>query len=103
MAVSTEQPDEPIEHTKTYHLADGQTALVATADQDAGDATIKAKTLQGVKDKLSSEVSAGVEIEVLSVGGKVAGEHEESREYETEVEWHVRYGLPSFTVTVEGN
>jgi hypothetical protein len=102
MAVSTGQADEPIENTAPYHLADGEADLSVTADQESKEAKITAKSIQGVKDKLSGEMSAGLEIEVLSIGGKVGSEHEESQEFETEVEWEVRYGRPSFKIAIGG-
>jgi hypothetical protein len=100
MAVSTGAADEPIENTAPYHLADGQNDLSITANQEASTAKVTAKSIQGVRDKLSAEMSAGVEIEVLSVGGKMGAEHEESQQFEQDVEWDVRYGRPSFAITV---
>jgi hypothetical protein len=96
MAVSTGGADEPIESNHPYHLADGQTELGLTANQRSDTATYHARSLQGVRDQLSASGHAGIEIEVLSIGGEVGTEHEESREFETSVDWNVRYGLGAF-------
>lgn len=103
MAVSNGQPDEPVESTVRYHLAAGQTDIGYTVVQDHTDQKIKARSLAGVKDKLTAEGHAGLEIEVLSIGGSVGTESETSREFETEVEWEVRVGRPSFTFTADAN
>jgi hypothetical protein len=102
IAVSTGAADEPIENTIPYHLADGQTDLSITANQESAKAKVTAKSVEGVKDKLSAEMHAGLEIEVVSVDGKVGSEHEESHEFEHEVEWEVLYGRPSFQITIGG-
>lgn len=103
MAVSNGQPDEPVEGTVRYHLAAGQTDIGYTVVQDHSDQKVKARSLQGVKNKLTAEGHAGLEIEVLSIGGSVGSEDETSREFETEVEWEVRVGRPSFAFTADAN
>jgi hypothetical protein len=96
MAVSTGQADEPIEGTHPYHLAEGQTDLQLTAEQDYTDVKVTATDIRGVREQLSTEASAGLEIEVLSIGGKVATEQEQSRQHSEAVEWVVRVGRSSF-------
>lgn len=99
MAVSTGEADEPIESTVRYRLTEGQDDLGFTAVQRAQPRTIRARNMQAVRDQLAAEVNAGIEIEVISIGGSVATESETTQEYETEVEWEVRYGQPAFEVT----
>ena len=103
MAVSTGEADEPIEASATYHLADGQHDLAVTAEQESSTAKVTATSLSGVRDQLSGEMHAGLEIEVLTIGGSVATQHEESQQHSTAVEWEVRYGRPSFRITVGAN
>jgi len=100
MAVSTGEADQPVEGVVPYHLAEHQTDLQYTAEQEHADLRVTATDMQGVRSQLSSEVSAGVQIEVLSIGGKVATEDERSRQHTEAVEWVVRIGRPSFTFTV---
>ena len=95
MAVSiggAEEASEPIEGSVRYHIADGATALGFTVRQAFEERTITARSLRAVREQLSAEMNAGLEIEVISIGGSVATESEESREFETSVEWKVRYG-----------
>lgn len=99
IAVSTGEADVPVDSTGRYHLADGQTELGFTVVQDHVDQTIKSRDLNGVRNQLSSEAHAGLEFEVLSVGGSVASEAEQSRQHETEVDWTVRVARQTFTIT----
>lgn len=96
MAVSTGEADELIEGSTRYRIRDGETGLGFTVRQAHEDATITARSMAAVRQQLSTEVSAGLEIEVLSIGGSVATEDEVSREFETSVEWKVRYGRNTF-------
>ena len=96
MAVSTGEADELIEGSTRYRIKDGETALGFTVSQAHEDATITARSMAAVREQLSTEVSAGLEIEVLSIGGSVATESEQTREFETSVEWKVRYGRNTF-------
>lgn len=99
MAVSiggADEASEPIEGSVRYHLGDGDTALGFTARQAFEERTITARSLRAVREQLSAEMNAGLEIEVISIGGSVATESEESREFETSVEWKVRYGRAAF-------
>jgi hypothetical protein len=99
-AVSTGEAEQLVEGVVPYHLAEHQTDLQFTAEQDHADVRVTATDMQGVRNQLSSEVSAGVEIEVISIGGKVATADETSRQHSEAVEWVVRIGRPSFTFTV---
>ena len=96
MAVSTGEADELIEGSTRYRIRDGENALGFTVSQAHEDATITARSMAAVREQLSTEVSAGLEIEVLSIGGSVATESEQTREFETSVEWKVRYGRNTF-------
>ena len=96
MAVSTGEADELIEGSTRYRIKDGEDALGFTVSQAHEDATITARSMAAVREQLSTEVSAGLEIEVLSIGGSVATESEQTREFETSVEWKVRYGRNTF-------
>jgi hypothetical protein len=97
MAVSTGQADQPIEGVVPYHIADGQNDLQYTADQDHSDIQVTATDMQGVRDQVSAEMGASVELEVLTIDGKAATEHERSAEHSTAVQWTVRVGRPTFT------
>lgn len=103
MAVSTGEADELIEGSTRYRISADETGLGFTVSQAHEDATITARSMAAVREQLSTEVSAGLEIEVLSIGGSVATEDEVSHEYETSVEWKVRYGRNSFEFAADAN
>ena len=99
MAVSVggaEEASEPIEGSVRYRIQEGQTALGFTVKQGFRESTVTARSLRGVREQLSTELNAGIEIEVISIGGSAATESEETREFETSVEWKVRFGTTSF-------
>jgi hypothetical protein len=96
MAVSTGDADEPVEGSVRYRLQEGSSTLGFTVRQSFAERTITARSMRAVREQLTAEVNAGIEIEVISIGGSVATEQEETREFETSVEWTVRYGRPAF-------
>lgn len=96
MGETADAATEPIEGSVRYQLADSDTALGFTARQAFEERTITARSLRAVREQLSAEMNAGIEIEVISIGGSMATESEETHEFETSVEWKVRYGRPAF-------
>lgn len=103
MAVSTGEAAELIEGSTRYRIPDTDDALGFTVQQAFEEATFTARSMAAVRQQLSTEVSAGLEIEVLSIGGSVATEDEVSREYESSVEWKVRYGRNTFLFEGDAN
>lgn len=99
MAVSTGQPDAWIEGIVPYHVPDGQTDLQYVAEQFGSEAHVTATDIKGVREQLSAEFGAGVDIEVIKINGKVAATEEVSHQYSTAVSWDVRVGRQSFTFT----
>jgi len=100
MAVSEGEPKPMLEGQLLYpRLADGDTTPGFHAQQDVNHVTIQARNQAEFSEKLSMEVEAGLEIEILSIGGSEATEHARSRTYSEAVAWQVRVGRSNLKIT----
>lgn len=98
MAVGDGDARAMLEGQLHYTLAEGDTNLAFTADQGVTEQTYRAHSQDEVGEAVQSEFSAGVEIEIIEVGGSVATEQSRSRTYGEAVEWKVRVGLTNLTI-----
>lgn len=99
MAVSEGDPRPLLEGQEGYRLAEGDTNLAFTATQGVTERTYSAHTAAEVGTAVTSEFSAGVEIEIIEIGGSVATEQSRSRTYGEAEEWKVRVGLTNLAIT----
>lgn len=98
MAISEGDPRPMLEGQHHYSLAEGDTNLAFTADQGVTEQTYSAHSQDEVGEAVQSEFSAGVEIEIIEIGGSVATEQSRSHTYGEAVEWKVRVGLTNLTI-----
>ncbi len=82
-----------------YRLVGTDHNLSFDVVQQHEDLTFSARSAEEVSRMVGSEVSAGLTIDILEIGGKVATEDTRSRTYEQAVEWKVRVARSELTVT----
>lgn len=79
-----------------YTFKPGKDVMKFKAVQVNKVVKVRAKKLEEATSKIGVKGSAGIAFSILTVGGEVTKESEYKKGFESEVEWEIEYGLPSF-------
>jgi CARDB len=96
---SGNHPGPMLEGVAHYHLAAGATALTFNVDQGHETVTVTASSQQEASDKVTAEGHAGIQIEIVELGGSVGTEHSHGHTEGQQVQYQVTLGTPALTLT----
>src|SRR6266508_220784 len=93
------QPGPMLEGVARYKVAAGATSIGFDVDQGKEVVTVTATSSREASEKVTAEGHAGIQIEILELGGSVGSEHGTSRTQGQEIQYQVTLGTPALTVT----
>jgi hypothetical protein len=96
---SGREPGPMLEGVARYTVAAGATSIGFDVDQGKEVVTVTASSSQEASEKVSAEGHAGIEIEIVSLGGSVGSEHGTSHTDGQEIQYQVTLGTPALAMT----